>query len=203
MNGQHRSVHGFYRFGLVLWLVSANAHAGHPPPRFATSDRCLACHNGLFSHTGEDVSIGTDWRSSVMANAARDPYWQAAVRRELLDHPDARGLIENECTRCHMPMATAQANLEHRGGELFRHLGPPPDESDEDRLALDGVSCSICHQITAARLGDPSTFTGHFGLDTATPWGRRQEFGPFAVDLSAPRWTIRMTSRGPRVQKRL
>src|SRR5664280_785734 len=46
-------------------------------PRFQTSDRCVACHNGLSTSTGEDVSPGIDWRTSLMANSSRDPYWQA------------------------------------------------------------------------------------------------------------------------------
>ena len=54
---------------------------------FETSANCVACHNGLTTEAGEDVSIGSEWRASMMANAARDPYWQAAVRRETLDHP--------------------------------------------------------------------------------------------------------------------
>ena len=27
-------------------------------PKFQTSDRCLACHNGLIAPSGKDVSIG-------------------------------------------------------------------------------------------------------------------------------------------------
>ncbi|HMF01272.1 MAG TPA: hypothetical protein VKK06_15390, partial [Terriglobia bacterium] len=49
---------------------------------FQTSDRCFACHNGLSTSAGEDISIGFAWRASIMANSARDPYWQAGVRRE-------------------------------------------------------------------------------------------------------------------------
>ena len=56
---------------------------------FVTSDHCLACHNGLEGPAGQDISIGSDWRASMMANASRDPYWQAAVRREVLEHPAA------------------------------------------------------------------------------------------------------------------
>ena len=48
---------------------------------FLTSDNCMACHNGLYTSTGDDVSIGFDWRGTMMASAARDPYWQASVRR--------------------------------------------------------------------------------------------------------------------------
>src|SRR5688572_24917338 len=57
---------------------------------FQTGDGCMACHNGLVTPSGEDVSIGFDWRASMMANSSRDPYWQASVRREIMDHPMAR-----------------------------------------------------------------------------------------------------------------
>ena len=30
-------------------------------PEFQTSDRCVACHNGL-TKDGKDISIGIDWR---------------------------------------------------------------------------------------------------------------------------------------------
>src|SRR5262245_65282045 len=53
---------------------------------FQPSDRCFACHNGLSTSAGEDISIGFAWRPSMMANSARDPYWQAGVRRETVDH---------------------------------------------------------------------------------------------------------------------
>jgi hypothetical protein len=64
---------------------------------FRTSDRCVACHNGLKTKAGEDISIGFQWRASVMANSSRDPYWQGSVRRESIDHPGSQGAIENEC----------------------------------------------------------------------------------------------------------
>ena len=54
---------------------------------FAHSDACIACHNNLTTSRGEDVSIGSMWRATIMANSARDPYWQASVRRETIDHP--------------------------------------------------------------------------------------------------------------------
>ena len=40
---------------------------------FQTSDRCVACHNGISTPAGEDISIGVNWRTSMMANAGRDP----------------------------------------------------------------------------------------------------------------------------------
>ena len=47
---------------------------------FTHSENCVACHNNLSTATGEDVSIGTTWRSTMMANSARDPYWHAGVQ---------------------------------------------------------------------------------------------------------------------------
>src|SRR6478735_4606778 len=79
---------------------------------FQTSDRCFACHNNLYTPAGEDVSIGLSWQTSIMANSGRDPYWQAGVRRETMDHPESKKAIEDECTICHMPMMRYQAHYE-------------------------------------------------------------------------------------------
>ena len=70
---------------------------------FRTSERCVACHNGLTTSSGEDISIGFEWRASIMANSSRDPYWQGSVRRESIDHPESKQAIEDECSICHMP----------------------------------------------------------------------------------------------------
>src|SRR6201993_4830114 len=69
-------------------------------PAFHTSDRCLPCHNGVTAPTGEDISIGFDWRASIMANSSRDPYWEGSVRRESMDHPESKQEIEDTCTIC-------------------------------------------------------------------------------------------------------
>src|SRR5574338_1556132 len=82
----------------ATWVDDAGQSASRPPdpPESATpsasvhrnldlfshSDNCIACHNNLSTEGGEDVSIGTMWRGTMMANSARDPYWQASVRRE-------------------------------------------------------------------------------------------------------------------------
>src|ERR1700759_4766845 len=64
-------------------------------PPFPLSTRCYSCHNNLKTAKGQDVSIGWAWRASLMANSARDPYWQASVRRETLDPSSAASAIEN------------------------------------------------------------------------------------------------------------
>ena len=155
------------------------AHAG---PLFQTADNCMACHNGLTSAAGEDVSIGSTWRASMMANSARDPYWQAAVRREAIDHPEVLEDIEHECSVCHMPMANTQARAEKRKPAIFAHLPVGTVDTPDARLAADGVSCTICHQIRPEGFGTPASFTGGYVIDTATPGESRPMFGPFPVD---------------------
>src|SRR5712672_3282137 len=104
-----------FLLAVLAFLCASSGGASKPnagqnalKPRFQTSDRCLACHNGLTTPSGKDVSIGFDWRSSIMANSSRDPYWQASVRREGIDHPESRAAIEDGCADCHMPISRYQ-----------------------------------------------------------------------------------------------
>jgi hypothetical protein len=190
----------------LVWAVSVwattqtprAAQAGGMPtipvaPAFDTSDNCSACHNGLATPAGEDASIATAWRASMMANAARDPYWQAGVRRETIDHPTKREAIEDECAICHMPMARTLARAAGRHGEVFRLAGP--GSSEEHRLASDGVSCMLCHQIGPERLGTPESFVGGFVL--ARPDGTGPPmFGPYEVERGLT--TIMRSATGAR-----
>ena len=59
----------------------------------------------------------------MMANSARDPYWQGAVRRETIDHPESAAAIEDECSKCHMPMARFTAHTGGREGQVLAHVG--------------------------------------------------------------------------------
>ena len=163
---------------------------------FQTSDRCFACHNTLSTSQGEDISIGFAWRASMMANSARDPYWQASVRRETIDHPQARAAIEDECSKCHMPMARYQARFEGRKGEVFSHLSFGSDDR-MDLYAQDGVSCSLCHQITKDKLGTRESLVGGFVVDTTKSAGEREEFGPFKIENGETR-IMRSSSGGHR-----
>ncbi len=149
---------------------------------FAHSEECQACHNSLQTPGGEDVSIGASWRSTMMGNSARDPYWQAGVRRETIDHPMHSAVIQDECAECHMPMATQISRAGGRRGDVFSHLPIAAAESKLDRLAADGVSCTVCHQISNQRLGTRESFNGEFVLLPTPPDGKRVIFGPRKVD---------------------
>src|SRR5678816_2140599 len=160
---------------------------------FQTSDRCFACHNTLSTSGGENISIGTSWRPTMMANSARDPYWQASVRRETIDHKESVKVIEDECSRCHMPMMNVESKRQGLDPEIFAHLN---GESDDrlDLLAQDGVSCSLCHQIRPDKLGTSDSFVGRFVIDTVKKTPEREEFGPFKIENGENR--IMRTSSG-------
>lgn len=165
------------------------ASAAHAETLFSHSDDCVACHNNLSSSSGEDVSLGTAWRSTIMANAARDPYFYASVRRETMDHPTRSAEIQDECATCHVPIAKQAARA---NGRLVTLLGESP--TDLSRIARDGVSCTVCHQIASDGLGSPTSFNGNFAMRPARPDGVRDVFGPFDVD--AGRHTIMRSVTG-------
>jgi len=176
---------------LLAWLLAPPAAtprqvAGTPAvlsgALFDTAETCMACHNGMVASSGEDVSIGVAWRPSMMANSSRDPYWQAGVRRETLDHPESAAAVEHECAACHMPMMRYEAHANRRTAQVFAHLGAGAMPSMQSRLAADGVSCTMCHQMANERLGTKESFTAGFVVDAQTPAGQRRVFGPFAVD---------------------
>ena len=180
-----RSAHNW-----MLWLalvlvgamsqISRAADTKKPQAEFHTSDRCLACHNGLTTPDGKDVSIGFDWRSSIMANSARDPYWQASVRREDMEHPESKAEIEDGCADCHMPMARYEAKEKGKLGQVFAHL-PFDQDEEKNASAKDGVTCSICHQITKRNFGSSESFNGGFQIETPPSQDNHPEFGPFVI----------------------
>lgn len=174
---------------LIVALLAGGAAVGAADPKdlFVTSPRCMACHNGLSSPRGEDISIGSSWRGSMMAHSARDPYWQAAVRREVLEHPTHRDAVEDKCSSCHMPMARFAAKTDGRAGLVFAHLPVASARTEESALAADGVSCTLCHQIKKELLGTKESFTAGFVVDVDRPPGERAVYGPFDVDRGRAR----------------
>jgi hypothetical protein len=166
---------------IALFSVLARADSHHSlKPEFHTADRCFACHNGLVTPSGQDVSISADWRSSIMANSSRDPYWQASVRREDIDHPESKAEIEDGCADCHMPMARYEAKLKGKLGEVFAHI-PFDRDPKKNADAQDGVTCSVCHQITKENFGTRESFNGGFTVAAPPSKADHPEFGPFTI----------------------
>jgi hypothetical protein len=167
---------------VVLAGVAGQAVPQAAAALFQTSDRCLACHKGVTTSAGLDVSIGFDWRASMMANSARDPYWQAAVRREVTDHPESAAAIEDKCSRCHMPMSSVVTRAGGGMESVFANLPIGASASPTALLAADGVSCAACHQIAPEALGTEASYTVGFHVDLAVPAEGRPVFGPFEPD---------------------
>src|SRR5262249_13685927 len=85
------------------------------------------------------------------------------------------------CPVCHMPIPRYEARVRGGHGEVFSHLPFSADEAS-GRAAADGVSCSVCHQIGAQRLGTPESFNGGFVVDTPLDPNDRPEYGPFEIE---------------------
>jgi mono/diheme cytochrome c family protein len=148
---------------------------------FATSGICGPCHTGLIDDGGNDVSIETAWRASMMANAARDPFWLAVVEAEVGANPERRSEIEGNCSTCHMPMASFSDKFLGRQPNILEG-GYLDSANAMHNMALDGVSCSLCHQVRAEGLGSASSYDGGYQIDTTTRMGARSVYGPYTVD---------------------
>ncbi|MGB2987885.1 MAG: hypothetical protein WBE26_18610 [Phycisphaerae bacterium] len=148
------------------------------PTLFALSSGCTPCHNALFDEADNDVSIGTAWQPTMMANAARDPYFLAKVSTETERNPDLAAVIEDTCATCHMPMAHTQATAD---GSSTAMLDEGLLDSDNALYAeaIDGISCAFCHQIEDVGLGEQTSFSGKYSIDTTTESPDRVNYGPF------------------------
>lgn len=153
---------------------------------FAGSGNCAQCHSNLKDTSGKDVSIDSHWRSTMMANAAKDPYFLAKVASEVAQLPSLKGAIEDACATCHMPMARTQAAADGNTVAILGDDGFLNPSNQLNKAAMDGNSCSLCHQIQAANLGQSGSFEGKYQIDTSTSAPNRIEFGPFANPLQTP-----------------
>lgn len=151
---------------------------------FSTAGECGYCHTGMKDASGRDISIDSDWRSSMMANASRDPYYRASVRSEVLAHPGQQAAIEKKCAVCHLGMAFTTARLNQEPVAMLPEQGFLSADHPLHALALDGVSCTMCHQILGSNLGSIESFSGGYIVDEETPRGQRDIFGRFAVDAA-------------------
>ncbi|MBE0642879.1 MAG: T9SS type A sorting domain-containing protein [Bacteroidetes bacterium] len=145
---------------------------------FSGSGNCQLCHqagtSANVSQAQEDVSPPTGWRSSMMASAARDPFWQATVMAESIDHPELAAVIQDKCTNCHTPMGHEQA---HADGASSYSL----TQALLNGLAMDAVSCTLCHQVTADNFGTAESFSGGYKISDT-----RVTFGPYENPLIQP-----------------
>jgi hypothetical protein len=148
---------------------------------FPTAKTCGGCHG--FDSTGfamvtsseVDVNIYDDWRSSMMANSAKDPFWRAKVTHEILVNPAHSIELQDKCTSCHAPAGHYQAKLKRKQPHYSLY------EMYTDSLGLDGVTCQICHAQPDAQLGN--LHSGNLYFDTGNI---RVAYGPYEFVFTPP-----------------
>lgn len=129
---------------------------------FAGSGLCEVCHASdggtVMTVNGVDVSPVTYWRSTMMANASKDPFWRAVVSEEVHKFPALQQTIETTCTKCHAPMGYTEAIF---NGQTNYSMA----EMKADPIANDGVSCAVCHQIKPDNFGMVTSYSGKYKID--------------------------------------
>lgn len=104
-----------------------------PADQFFPAARCASCHKDTH----------TDWAESLHRNSAREPFYKESV--DILENTRGSALIQH-CESCHAPVAVFSGALTDGS------KGPRPMEDE-------GVSCSVCHSITEARLDGTGSYT--------------------------------------------
>ena len=175
------------------------ADAAFTSEHYSGSAQCSSCHTDEtivvpteVKDVFRDVSFGEAWETSMMANSTRDPYWHAVVAAELHEFPMLEEEINDTCTVCHAPMANDFAKKtgqplhifdqgSEADGDLVRGLYGMNASDDLYNHAMDGVSCSLCHQIEAGNLGTEDSFSGGY-IIAGSPTGvleDRPAYGPY------------------------
>jgi hypothetical protein len=151
-----------------------------PGDYFLTAQHCESCHGydslnyANIDTNGVDINLYDDWKSTLMANSAKDPFWRAKVSHEILVNPSHTLELQDNCTSCHAPMGNYTSK--YKGLASHYTMGALANDS----LGLDGVSCVSCHAIAdSARLG--SVFSGTIPYDTT-----RNIYGPFTFPMAGP-----------------
>ncbi len=163
---------------------------------FVSAGVCDNCHsadpNGiaLVDQFGVDVNMIDEWRSTMMANAAKDPFWKAQVSHEVLTNPGLQTAIEDKCLQCHAPLGS-YTHLYQTGQADYSMT-----DLATDTLGLDGVSCMACHSQRPDSFG--LAFSGHLFLDTV-----RSVYGQYPGPHVAPMFTSNHLNvlYGPHIQE--
>ncbi|MGV6816404.1 MAG: multiheme c-type cytochrome [Thiotrichales bacterium] len=166
-------------------VLAADAH--FESSHYTGSGRCAQCHDGLRDSAGHDLSIVKHWSTSMMANSSRDPYWRAKVGAELERNPTMAAEINDKCSRCHAPMANDSAKKDGQAIEILGPGGFLSTESSYHDAAIDGVSCSLCHQISDdGNLGTLAGNSGNFTVAAHSNPLDRPAFGQYTDPFTAP-----------------
>lgn len=108
-----------------------------PVEQFYSATRCAVCHKD--THAA--------WSESLHRNAAREPFYRESVDILLR----TRGIeFTRHCESCHTPVALFAGALTKTSPRQQAPFTPLDDE---------GVTCTVCHSITEARLDGTGSYT--------------------------------------------
>lgn len=108
-----------------------------PVDQFFSAKRCIGCH--------QDTHAA--WSESLHRNAAREPFYRESADILLR----TRGIeFTRHCESCHTPVALFSGALSKESPRQQAPFTPLDDE---------GVTCTVCHSITEARLNGTGSFT--------------------------------------------
>ena len=148
---------------------------------------CESCHlsdgsimqydNTSVTLNTDDVSASSQWPHTVMAHAANDPYWQAAVEDEAATFPEASGVIEDTCNTCHTPMGRTHAH--HSDTDLDVDGNYRFATAMGQGHAREGVSCPACHLIEAGNMGSEGSYSGGYSI-TSAPTDDKPMYGVYS-----------------------
>lgn len=128
--------------------------------QFDAADGCALCHGGGFS--GNRSYLPHDsWAGTMMANAARDPVFRAALAIANQDTPG----VGSYCLRCHSPIAFVRGHT------------TPPDGSAFDSLDMQGIGCDTCHRAVSSGPADAPYYVGNAQMLYSNDLAKR---GPYA-----------------------
>lgn len=131
---------------------------------FKDADYCGQCHGGGiddWSYLPSDT-----WAGTMMANAARDPVFYAALAVANQDVPG----VGTYCLRCHSPVGFVRGHAD------------PPDGSAFDDIDKQGIGCETCHRTVATTTPDGPYYVSDAQLVYDDDVSKR---GPYA-DAVAP-----------------
>ncbi len=149
--------------------------------------RCSVCHGGYRAPDVAPFEPHDTWAGSLMANAARDPLFWAAL--DVANQDDAKlghvG-VGDFCLRCHAPKAwyEGRSSCENAWGQPFDGscLQGTPERNNTD---FEGIVCASCHRMYDASQPPEGEFA-----DPRAPYAGNAQiylsrtpelmFGPFA-----------------------
>lgn len=114
-------------------LVRMPGTQPRPDLTIENASNCLVCHGGY----APEVEAGYTWRGTMMAQAARDPFFWAALTVAAQDSIWALGNPNGAdvCLRCHMPKGWLELRSD------------PTSGAGMSGADFDGVQCEFCHRM--------------------------------------------------------